>query len=294
MRLFFLALLISNPLLSQGSLEDIIGSSSQESRPLSSTFSSTRIINGHSVEMIPEGVGELRISHRFGTIEEGFYDIFGLDNAQIRLGFDYGVDENIMIGFGRSSFNKTYDMFSKFTLLKQTTDNSTPLSLQYLFASSVETLRYGNKIPFMQRFSQVNQFLIAKKLGRLSLQVSPTLIFHEFYDYQKNIFSSIGISGRYLMSQRVAINFEYFSRVKHQDDQSMAYNTIFKENNNSLSLGVDIEAGGHVFQFHFTNSSPLHEKGVIFQTDKSWGDGEISFGFNILREFSGRKKSEEW
>ncbi len=294
MRLFVLAFfLISRIAISQSSLEDIVGSS-QESRPISSTFSSTRIINGHSVEMIPEGVGELRISHRFGTIEEGFYDIFGLDNAQIRLGFDYGVGKNIMIGFGRSSFNKTYDIFSKLILLKQTTDNSTPLSLQYLFASSVETLRYGNKIPFMQRFSQVNQFLVAKKIGKLSLQVSPTLIFHEFYDYQKNIFSSIGISGRYLISQRVAINFEYFSRVKHQDDQSMAYNTIFKENNNSLSLGVDIEAGGHVFQFHFTNSTPLHEKGFIFQTDKSWGDSEISFGFNILREFSGRKKSEEW
>lgn len=295
MRLFILAFfLISRTAISQGSLEDIVGSSSEKSRPISSTFSSTRIVNGHSVEMIPKGVGEFRISHRFGTIEEGFYDIFGLDNAQIRLGFDYGLSDNVMVGFGRSSFNKTYDIFSKFSFLKQTTDNSTPLSLQYLLAASVETLRYGKEIPFMERFSQVNQLLIAKKIGKLSLQLSPSIIFHEFYNYDKNVFSSIGVSGRYLVAPRVALSIEYYNRLVHKDDGTLAYKTVFEDNFNSLSLGIDIEAGGHIFQFHFTNSSPLHEKGFIFQTDKSWGEGEISFGFNILREFSGGKKSKEW
>ena len=295
MRLFILAfLLISRTAISQSSLEDIVGSSSEKSRPISSTFSSTRIVNGHSVEMIPKGVGEFRISHRFGTIEEGFYDIFGLDNAQIRLGFDYGLSDNVMIGFGRSSFNKTYDIFSKFSFLKQTTDNSTPLSLQYLLAASVETLRYGKEIPFMERFSQVNQLLIAKKIGKLSLQLSPSIIFHEFYNYDKNVFSSIGVSGRYLVAPRVALSIEYYNRFVYKDDGTFAYKTVFEDNYNSLSLGIDIEAGGHIFQFHFTNSSPLYEKGFIFQTDKSWGEGEISFGFNILREFSGGKKSKEW
>ena len=133
MRLFLVGfLLISNSLFSQDSLEDILGPTSNEPKAITSTFSSTRIVNGHSVEMIPEGVGEFRISHRFGTIEEGFYDIFGLDNAQIRLGFDYGISDNVMVGFGRSSYNKTYDIFSKFSFLKQTTNNSVPVSLQYL------------------------------------------------------------------------------------------------------------------------------------------------------------------
>ena len=146
----------------------------------------------------------------------------------------------------------------------------------------------------MERFSQVNQLLIAKKIGKLSLQLSPTLIFHEFYNYDKNVFSSIGISGRYLVAPRVALSIEYYNRLAHKDDGTLAYKTVFEDNYNSLSLGIDIEAGGHIFQFHFTNSSPLHEKGFIFQTDKNWGEGEISFGFNILREFSGGKKSKEW
>ena len=158
MRLFILAfLLISRTAISQGSLEDIVGYSSEKSRPISSTFSSTRIVNGHSVEMIPKGVREFRISHRFGTIQEGFYDIFGLDQAKIRLGYDIGISDKLMIGFGRNSHKKVYDIFARYSFLNQTIDNSVPLTLQYLFASSVETLRYGVKIPFMQRFSQINQ-----------------------------------------------------------------------------------------------------------------------------------------
>ena len=132
MRLFILAFfLISRTAISQSSLEDIVGSSSEKSRPISSTFSSTRIVNGHTVEMIPKGVGEFRISHRFGTIEEGFYDIFGLDNAQIRLGYDYGISENIMVGFGRSSYNKTYDIFSIFSLTNATKSRSYSTSFTY-------------------------------------------------------------------------------------------------------------------------------------------------------------------
>ena len=146
----------------------------------------------------------------------------------------------------------------------------------------------------MERFSQVNQLLIAKKIGKLSLQLSPTLIFHEFYNYDKNMFASVGVSGRYLVAPRVALSLEYYNRFIHKDDGTFAHKTVFEDNFNSLSLGIDIEAGGHIFQFHFSNSSPLHEKGFIFQTDKSWGEGQICFGFNILREFSGEKKSKEW
>ncbi len=109
MRLFILAfLLISETVMSQGSLEDIIGTTSEKSRPLSTTFSSTRIVNSHSVEMIPKGVREFRISHRFGTIQEGFYDIFGLDQAKIRLGYDIGISDKLMVGFGRNSHKKVY------------------------------------------------------------------------------------------------------------------------------------------------------------------------------------------
>tara|TARA_B100000427_G_scaffold23845_1_gene17740 strand:- start:1275 stop:2162 length:888 start_codon:yes stop_codon:yes gene_type:complete len=290
--IFFLFL--SGSIFSQNSLEDIIGSTKDKTQPITSIFSSTRLINGHTVEMIPKGVAEFRISHRFGTIEEGFYDIFGLDKAQIRLGYDYGISKNVMIGFGRSSYKKTYDIFSRVSFMNQSTDNKIPLSLQYLFASSIETLRYGNKIPFMQRLGIINKILVAKKIGKLSIQVSPTLMIHEFYNYRKKVFSSLGFSARYMLGNRVALTTEYHYRLKHDDDLTPAYQDVFERNYNSFGIGIDIETGGHIFQFHFSNSSAMNEKGFIFETDKSWSDGQICFGFNILREFSSEKKSKEW
>ena len=294
MRLFLVGfLLISNSLFSQDSLEDILGSTSSSAKPISTTFSSTRIVNSHSVEMIPKGVGEFRISHRFGTIEEGFYDIFGLDQAKIRLGYDYGITDKIMVGFGRNSHKKVYDIFGRFSFLNQTIDNSTPITLQYLFASSMKTLRYGKKIPFMQRFAQINQVLIAKKINNLSLQFMPSLMIHEYEGYDKKIFSGVGAAARYLVGKRVAINIEYFARLRHNENGSQEFNRIFNENYNSLGLGIDIEAGGHVFQFHFSNTNTMNEQAFMFETDKTWEKGEICFGFNILREFSNNKKSEK-
>ena len=294
MRLFLVCfLLISNSLFSQDSLEDILGSTSSSAKPISTTFSSTRIVNSHSVEMIPKGVGEFRISHRFGTIEEGFYDIFGLDQAKIRLGYDYGITDKIMVGFGRNSHKKVYDIFGRFSFLNQTIDNSTPITLQYLFASSMKTLRYGKKIPFMQRFAQINQVLIAKKINNLSLQIMPSIMIHEYEGYDKKIFSGVGAAARYLVGKRVAINVEYFARLRHNENGSQEFNKIFNENYNSLGLGIDIEAGGHVFQFHFSNTNTMNEQAFMFETDKTWEKGEICFGFNILREFSNNKKSEK-
>ena len=294
MRLFLVGfLLISNSLFSQDSLEDILGSTSSSAKPISTTFSSTRIVNSHSVEMIPKGVGEFRISHRFGTIEEGFYDIFGLDQAKIRLGYDYGITDKIMVGFGRNSHKKVYDIFGRFSFLNQTIDNSTPITLQYLFASSMKTLRYGKKIPFMQRFAQINQVLIAKKINNLSLQIMPSIMIHEYEGYDKKIFSGVGAAARYLVGKRVAINVEYFARLRHNENGSQEFIRIFNENYNSLGLGIDIEAGGHVFQFHFSNTNTMNEQAFMFETDKTWEKGEICFGFNILREFSNNKKSEK-
>ena len=95
------------------------------------------------------------------------------------------------------------------------------------------------------------------------------------------------------VGKRVAINVEYFARLRHNENGSQEFNRIFNENYNSLGLGIDIEAGGHVFQFHFSNTNTMNEQAFMFETDKTWEKGEICFGFNILREFSNNKKSEK-
>jgi hypothetical protein len=84
---------------------------------VTAAFKSTRLINGHTVENTGRGIMDLRISHRFGTLNKGAYELFGLDNATMRFGFDFGLTDNIMTGIGRSTFEKTFDAFLKLKIL---------------------------------------------------------------------------------------------------------------------------------------------------------------------------------
>lgn len=284
----------------QESLDDIINSidNTSQTRIITSTFKSTRIINGHSIELASPKSLEFRISHRFGPLNNGLYDIFGLDMATIRLGFEYGINNKMMIGLGRSSYQKSYDIFFKIALMQQSKGvSSKPLSIYYLNSESINTLKYNPKIDFKSRISYIHQLLIAKKVNdKFSFQLTPSLLFNDFENYNKNTFFVIGLAGKYMLSKRIALNVEYFYRLKHKKENSIGYINTFDNNYNSLSVGIDIETGGHVFQLHFSNSSPMNEKGFLLETNKSWSDGTIHFGFNITREFTiGNKSSKkEW
>ena len=298
--IFLIIYFFSINLFSQESLESILSEidDSESSSAVTSTFKSTRIINGHSVELASPKSLEFRIAHRFGPINNGFYDIFGLDAATIKMSFEYGINDKMMAGFGRSSYQKSYDIFFKIALMKQTKGvNSKPFSLYYVNSESINTLRYDPKISFQNRISYSHQLLLAKKINdKFAFQLSPSLVFSDFENYDKHSFFIVGAAGKYMLSKRMALNIEYFYRLKHENDNSVGYINIFENNYNSLSIGIDIETGGHVFQLHFSNSSPMIEKGFLLETNKSWSDGTIHFGFNISREFSIGKKSskKEW
>ena len=88
---------------------------------VSGAFKSTRVINAHSVEMLARGAMDFRILHRFGFVSDGAKQLFGLDAASFRMGFDFGITDNLTIGFGRSTFRKELDAFVKTRLLQQTT-----------------------------------------------------------------------------------------------------------------------------------------------------------------------------
>ena len=111
--IFLIIYFFSINVFSQESLESILSEidDSESSSAVTSTFKSTRIINGHSVELASPKSLEFRIAHRFGPINNGFYDIFGLDAATIKMSFEYGINDKMMAGFGRSSYQKSYDIF---------------------------------------------------------------------------------------------------------------------------------------------------------------------------------------
>jgi len=273
------------PLIAQVDLLDALDKDNPvpTDEPVTATFKGTRIITGHSIENMRKRHLDFLISHRFGKINDGGYNFFGLDQASIRLGLEYGLTDRLMIGLGRSSYQKTFDTFLKYKLLRQTTEK-TPLSISIFASAARNTLRYNatdsKYLTDADKMSYTTQILIARKFSEsFSLQITPTIVHRNLVDSsnQHNNTFACGISGRYKLSRRISFNVEYFYVLPSSKDPNT---------HNNFSMGFDIETGGHVFQLHFTNSRSMIERGFISETTGSWGKGDIFYGFNISRTFS--------
>jgi hypothetical protein len=236
------------------------------------------------------GVLDFRISHRFGPINSGAYELWGIDQATIRFAFDYGITDNLSIGLGRSSYQKTYDGFVKWRFLRQSSGaKNVPLSLVWASNISINSLRVDESYEdyaFSNRIAYVHQLLIGRKFNdNLTLQLTPSLVHRNLVltrDEPNDVYA-LGVQGRYKVSKRTSINFDYYYGPSDQLDDSYY---------NPLTVGVDIETGGHVFQFVIGNSLPQIEKGFIAETTGNWLDGDLHLGFNISRVFTVRKPKE--
>jgi hypothetical protein len=273
------------------SLEDLLNEKLQETATTEytqATFKSSRIINGQSIENPQKNDMLLVIGHRFGTLNSGFYNFFGLDLATTRLGVDYGITDRFSTGAGRSTYQKTFDGFLKYKILRQSTGKkSMPISMSVFTSIDINTLKPTDpdiSYSFTNRLSYSTMLLVARKFSpKLSIQLSPVYVHRNLVERRidpNNIFA-LGSGARYKLTQRVTLNAEYYHLLTPQTAEDFY---------NSLSLGVDIETGGHVFQLHMTNSRSMTERGFVTETSTSWMDGEIHFGFNIVRVFGlGRK-----
>lgn len=281
---FLLLLLALANLNAQDDLLSLLDEEEETTEFVSAAFKTNRVINLHSLENTAAGVFDFKISHRFGMLNRGAYELFGLDAATIRIGGDYGITDRLMIGLGRSSFEKTYDGFVKFKLLRQSTGKSnTPITAAIFASTAIQTLRWQNpdrENYFRSRLYHTFQLIIGRKFSEsLSLQLSPTLVHRNLVQVasEANDVLALGTAGRIKLSKRVALNLEYIYVLP--DQLAPGYR-------NSLSVGFDIETGGHVFQLHLTNSTSMIEKGFVTQTSGRWSDGGIHFGFNVSRVFT--------
>lgn len=251
-----------------------------------STFKDTRIINGHSIELRRPGTLVFMISHRFGQINSGAYDLYGLDQSRIRFALEYAPVKNLMIGMGRSSFEKTYDGYVKYKFLSQQSgQKNIPLSVAWLSSVALKTQHRSDAFDasFTQKLAFNHQLLIARKITpKLSLQLTPTVIAYNLIETNETggTVVALGIGGRYKLTNRLTINAEYFPQL--QDKGS--------EYKDAIAVGVDIETGGHVFQLHLTNATSMIEKGFIGENTNNFFEGDINFGFNISRTFQLKKE----
>lgn len=248
------------------------------------TFKTTRVINIHSIENVYAGVMELRISHRFGALNGGPYTLYGLDQANMKFNFDFGVTRWLSLGVGRSNIEKSYDGFIKIKYARQTTSDRMPVSISSVSGCSISTLKWAvlDRTNFLtSRLSFFHQLLIARKFSEsFSLQIIPMIIHRNLIsdsNLEENDVLALGLGLRKKISKRTSFNFEYIVTDK---------NALKEGLRNSISVGFDIETGGHVFQLHLTNSMAMVEKAVVTETADAWYNGGIHFGFNLSRVFT--------
>jgi len=254
---------------------------------VSATFKGTRILNGHSIENRKKGVTEFVISHRFGRVNLGIDELFGLDQSNIRFALERGLTDDLMLGFGRSSFDKTYDAFVKYKILKQTLEtNKVPVSISLFGSTAYKSIKdfTTEGLSFNQRLTYVSQLLIARKFdANFSLQIMPSYIHNNSVSVSEDphgIFA-LGIGGRMKLTKRMALNAEYHYTVNPLQSIDVT---------NSLAFGLELETGGHVFQVILSNSITMIEKAFITESTDNFFKGDIHLGFNISRAFHSKKK----
>ena len=284
---FILFMIYSNLLFAQSDLLSLVEKKDEKKKKefISNAFKSTRVINGHSIEFVGKGVLDVRILHRFGTVNSGLNNLFGLDQANMRFGFDYGVGKRLMIGVGRSNVGKEWDGFIKFRPIWQARGGrwSSPVSVVMITGATYSTLPWADpsrKNYTTSRMAFYNELIIGKKFGeRFSMQLAPTFVHRNLVGTamdEHNIYA-LGIGARFKISKRTAFVVDYHYIAKGLDRE------IYKD---PLSIGFDIETGGHVFQLHFSNATGMNEKAFITNTTNDWEKGEIRFGFNMSRVFT--------
>lgn len=278
--IFILIFLIPIGLLAQEDLLSEIDGNIEDDYK-SAAFKGLKIVNFESTKMISKKEMYFVVSHRFGSIETGFKDFFGLDQAVTRLNLIFGITDGINIGVSRSSFRKIYESSLKMRLVREKKGGfpfTIVSSSNVLINTSLDDAILP-RLKFKNRLGYTTQLLISKKFNKnFSLQLMPTF-FHDNYvdiDEQDNSQYVIGFGGRHKLNKRLSLNFDYGLHANR------ASNSPFV---NPLSIGVDIETGGHVFQLHFTNAQPMNTNGFLGQGTGDWGSGDIFFGFNLSRVF---------
>jgi len=290
-RILFALLLCTSSVFGQDLLAEVERKSPAAADYTIATFKGTRLVNFHTVETLSRGSLEVRIAHRFGAFSTGPTYFWGLDGpATIQLRIDYAVTDRLMVGIGRASDHKMADVFVKYRWLRQTTDDLMPVSVTGLASINVDSepnslLGLDYYKYFSNRLVYMGSAMIARKFSsKFSLQVSPVYIHYNIVQNltDKNDMVSVVGSARYKFTKRTAFTAEYAQRIT-------PYSANMSQYYNVLSLGFDIETGGHVFQVFVTNGYSINEVRTIPYTTSGFSKG-MMLGFNLSRVFSTRSK----
>ncbi len=288
--LIFILAFIPTTLFAQQTLLDELNDQTNDTDYTFATFKSTRLGNGHTVETRNKNTLDFIFQHRFGSVSDGAYNLFGLDNASVRLALDYGITDRLSVSIGRNSVDKTMDSFLKYKVLRQSSGaRNFPVTVTALANAAYRISPKGNAST--DRLSYTYQLLIARKFAPgLSLQIMPTYVHKNAINTAVELASqdqfALGFGGRLKVTRSIALTAEYHANFNLGDYKT---GNEFLPYHNSLCLGIDIETGGHVFQLLLTNAIGLNERAYITETQDDFFNGSIHLGFNVSRIFELKK-----
>lgn len=282
MKLVYLLIFIPFTLtFAQDDLLAELDANTTDSSYVFATFKGLKIVNFESTKLTAKKEFTFIVAHRFGSIENGLDTFFGLDDAVTRLNFIYGIGDGFNISVSRSSYQKIYESAIKYRITRQR-KNGFPFTVVGYNSILINTSLSEDNLPkleFKHRLGYTAQLLIARKVSTsFSFELAPTY-FHDNYvvlDSQDNSQFALGLGGRYKIGKRWSINADYGWHLNR------ANGSPFK---NPLSIGFDLETGGHVFQLHFSNAQPMNTNTFLSYATGDWSDGDIYFGFNLSRVF---------
>jgi hypothetical protein len=259
------------------------------SKPVRFTFETGTLIDNQTVATPYKGGLELQIHHRFSLIEN-YHNLFGIYGAaNTRLGLNYGITDRLMVGAGTTKDYKLQDLQWKYLILRQTEDNSMPVSLSYYGNIVIDLQRkeaFGpvERYRDIHRLSYFNQLIVARKFNDIfSLQIAPSVIYfnavpqytNELKYKNLNFGLSAGAKATVLGSQSIIIEYDQLLTKQDIEDQPKP----------NITLGWEIGTATHAFQVFVANYSQIiNQRNLVFNTN-NFGDGEFLVGFNITVRF---------
>lgn len=289
--------LVSSTSFAQDTSEAVV---KEKDYPVFGTFESGILIDAQTVVIPDAKTLEMVIQHKFGTVENGSSNLWGIyGSANIRIGLNYVPVKNVQIGAGITKKSMMTDLNAKWTILQQTRKNSIPVSVA-LFGSvgidgrnisAFETgmVRDGyseglnNKFAFTDRCNYFSQLIVGRKFNdMISLQAGVSFTHYNAvgvkYDHDR-----IGVhaNGRFKVSNQGSIIFNYDQALKIKDISDQVEWTNFPKPN--LAVGYEVSTGTHAFQMFMSSSSSLLAQENIMWNQNDWQDKGWSIGFVITR-----------
>lgn len=275
---FLLILLFAANCMAQDDLLAELDSTQTSDTYVSASFKGLQIVTLQSTKIPAKKEFYMVVSHRFGTVKNGISEFFGLDNATTKIGFIYGLNDWLSLSASRHTLLKMYEGSAKYRIARQS--DKFPLELVgYNTIGINSSLKKDDypKIEFADRLTYTHEFFASRKFSdNLSLQFASAYVHKNLYnpEIENDNQFAMGAGGRMKLSKRLSLNLEYMYNFDKPDFYT-----------NPLSIGLDIETGGHVFQLLFTNSQAMTESGYITNAAGDWGAGDFFFGFNLYRVF---------